>query len=291
MRIRINRITICSIIFLIWIGSVAGICIENTLDCCGICYDPSSEDCINLGNEECKVVEKSIPEISNSTTKTDANVENIRDLIEERKIEVEAKGSGISNMELKIKPKIDLNIKVSIPPGTFFRANSGSSQNMISTKGLTVKLEVEPGFDIEWTQVDVPVACANMHKAVPESSDTFEVERSPNQDELEKLLPILDAENVSDSVKQAAIWIITDNADYNDLGTLVSNGSRAIKEYEASEAMRLIDKAGIDIEKKAIWVDREEIDRGNTGKPTCNECPPGYEGPNEKCECWRWVVE
>ena len=38
--------------------------------------------------------------------------ENIYDLIEENKIEVEATGSGISSLSLKIEPKVDINLKV-----------------------------------------------------------------------------------------------------------------------------------------------------------------------------------
>ena len=116
--------------------------------------------------------------------------------------------------------------------------------------------------------MNVPVACANLHKAVPGTSDRFEIVESPDQDELRLLLPVLER-SVSYNVKQAAIWIITDNADYDDLGTLVSSsqfsflgGTRAINDYEASKAMWLIDKAGIDIESKAIWEDREIIFEG-----------------------------
>jgi hypothetical protein len=113
-------------------------------------------------------------------------------------------------------PKINIKIKVSIPAGTFFPSNRGSSQNMVSTKRITVEIEAKTGIGIElemenrpddekWTYVTVPVACANLHKAVPGSGDTFEIERSSNQGELEKLAPILDSEYVSQPVKQAAV--------------------------------------------------------------------------------------
>ena len=305
-----------------------GKCPDNKVDCCGICYYPDLEDCIR-----CKIVEKeSISEISPSETPIseipiiEPDAENIYDLIQENKIEVEATGSGISSLSLKIKPKVNFNIKVHIPAGTLFTANRGSTQNMVSTKSksVTIEVEVKPGVDIgiekkeqPATYVDVPVACANLHKDVPASTDTFTIEKSPNQEELEKLLPILDAEDAIYPVKQAAIWIITDDADYNDLGTLIcKNGARAINESEAAEALRLIDKAGIDINNKAIRKDRDKIQEENTGKPSCysegtivlvrddipviqpvtswtwkcGTCPAGYQGPNEKCECWKWVT-
>lgn len=325
-----NKIVFYLVLFIICAVSAAVKCPEGALNCGENCYYPNSEECVNLGHGEYKIVERSEPLTPPPKSQImETNSENICDLIDEGKIEIEAEGSGISSLSLKIKPKVDFNIKVTIPAGTFFPANRGSSQSMVSTKRITIELEAKPGIDIEiesdskpssdgWTHVNVPVACANLHKAIPGSGDTFEVERSPNQEELEKLMPILDAEDASYPVKQAAIWIITDNADYDDLGTLVSDGSRVINEYEAAEAIKFIEKAGINIKNKAIWEDRERIEKGNTGKPTgyiegagiltpcgpcpegwsgpdenctcskCDECPPGWEGPNEKCECWRW---
>lgn len=150
-----------------------------------------------------------------------------------------------------------------------------------------------------------------------ESTDTFTIKKSLNQEELERLLAVLDAENADYPVQQAAIWIITDDADYYDLGTLIcENGERAINESQAAEALLLIDKAGIDINNKAIAKDRDRIQDGNTGEPSCysertvvpvsnvipvtesdaswtwkcGTCPAGYQGPNENCECWKWVT-
>ncbi|MGD8815267.1 MAG: hypothetical protein PVI78_12415, partial [Anaerolineales bacterium] len=69
-------------------------------------------------------------------------------------------------------------------------------------------------------------------------------------------------------VQQAAIWIITDNADYGDLGILVRStsitgiGSRVIGYEDAARAMQLVDDAGIDITSLAIWEDRDAIAEG-----------------------------
>jgi len=59
---------------------------------------------------------------------------------------------------------------------------------------------------------------------------------------------------------------VTDNADYGDLGILVSRsqfqmygGTRQIREYESARAMKICDESGIDIKKRAIWRDRQRI--------------------------------
>ena len=69
------------------------------------------------------------------------------------------------------------------------------------------------------------------------------------------------------TVRQAAVWIVTDNASYSDLATLVmssdgSGGTRVINEYEAARAMQLCDQANIDITRKAIWKDKLTILHG-----------------------------
>jgi hypothetical protein len=79
-------------------------------------------------------------------------------------------------------------------------------------------------------------------------------------------MPVLDKAKVTFGIRQAAVWIVTDNADYGDLGILVSSpswqpfgGTRVIQEYEAARAMKICEEAGIDIAQKAIWRDRQEI--------------------------------
>jgi hypothetical protein len=89
-------------------------------------------------------------------------------------------------------------------------------------------------------------------------------------------MPVLEAERVDREVRQAAVWIVTDNADYYDLGILVVSqfgfgGSRVIREPEAAAAMRLCDRAGINLRRKAIWRDRERILSGLDEQPELKE--------------------
>jgi hypothetical protein len=79
----------------------------------------------------------------------------------------------------------------------------------------------------------------------------------------------LDKAQVNTETRQAAVWIVTDNADYDDLGILVASqfgfgGSRVINEPETARAMRICDEAGINITRKRIWNDKETILQGLT---------------------------
>ena len=84
-------------------------------------------------------------------------------------------------------------------------------------------------------------------------------------------MPLLNKANVSFATRQAAVWIVTDNASYADLGSLISRpsnllfgGSRTIRENEAARAMKICEEVGIDITRKKIWIDKQIILRGLT---------------------------
>ncbi len=184
---------------------------------------------------------------------------NIVDLVQQKKIEVTSSGDGIESVTVRIHRLVPERVSVQIPVGTYFVSANESAQNMITTKATTVRVSND-----EWQEVSTSVACTNRPKDAPDSSDSFTVERAPNQQELASLMPVLDAAGVTYAVRQAAVWIVTDNADYSDLGELIEStngfdGSRVINEPEAAQAMMLCDRAGIDITHKAIWGDRNEI--------------------------------
>lgn len=194
----------------------------------------------------------------------DVNGRDIVDLVREDKIEVETKGSGIDDLSLRLRRMTRHPITVRIPVGTFFAARAAGTQNMVATSSHTITLR-----DGEWVDFLVEVACANRPRGIPDSGDTFVIQRSPSQRELQKLMPNLEQANAGMAVRQAAVWIVTDDADYSDLGDLVRRsafqlygGTRIIREREAAKAMRICSEAGIDIRRKAIWRDREQILKG-----------------------------
>lgn len=185
----------------------------------------------------------------------------ISDLLEQKKIEASVSGKGIENVSLTLKRLVGTKMSVIIPVGTFFVSNNAGTQNMVVRKAQTVLLDSD-----DPQTVTISAACANRSKHIPEGDDSFSIQESPAAEELTKLMPVLDKTGVSYEIEQAAIWIITDDASYDDLGILVRSfgpiaigGTRIIGEREAARAMQIIDQAGIDITKKAIWQDRSKI--------------------------------
>jgi len=187
---------------------------------------------------------------------------DIVDLLHEKKIEIQAQGSGIERVSVRMRRLVRYSLTVRIPVGSFFVSSNPSAQNMVTTAESKVRLTTE-----EWVSVSPDAACADRRRDIPGSSDTFTVQRSSHQAELAKLMPVLDKARADTETRQAAVWIVTDDADYGDLGTLVASqfgfgGSRVINEQETATAMRICDEAGIDITRKAIWGDRQRVISG-----------------------------
>jgi hypothetical protein len=183
---------------------------------------------------------------------------DIVDLLDEKKIEVQAQGSGIESVQVRVRRLVPYPLTVRIPAGTYFVAARQSAQNMVTTAASRATLVTD-----DWQSVSVPAACANRPRDIPGIGDEFKVQRSPYQKELARLMPVLERAAVPSDVRQAAVWIVTDNADFGDLGILVGGfggfGPRVIDEQDAARAMMICDQAGIDIRRKAIWRDRALI--------------------------------
>lgn len=189
---------------------------------------------------------------------------DIVDLLADKRIQVKIQGGGIESVSLEIRRLTTHPIRVRIPVGTFFVSRSASAQNMVARTEELVELR-----NTDWTWVSVAAACANRPRDIPDDQNRFTVRRTAASKELQKLMPALSNANVPFSVEQAAVWIVTDNADYEDLGILVQSigglgfgGERVIDESAAARAMRIVDDAGIDITRKSIWSNRREIARG-----------------------------
>jgi hypothetical protein len=181
---------------------------------------------------------------------------DIMDLLENGIVEAEPKGDDITTVNLRIRRKVNYPVTVQVPVGTYFVSANPSAQNMVSTAQRKITLSSST-----WNSLYVPAACANRPKDIPDSGDRFTIMRSPDREELVQLMPVLNKATVETPVKQAAVWIITDNADYDDLGILVSSpgNGRVIGATETARAMKICSEAGIDISKKNIWKDKENI--------------------------------
>jgi sulfatase modifying factor 1 len=186
---------------------------------------------------------------------------DIADLLNEGKIEIKAMGAGIEKVDVSVRKLVSYSMTVQVPLGSYFVSQSILTQNMVTTAKRNIILT-----DSLWQTVSIPAACANMTRLVPEDYIAFTISRSPPISELTQILPYLDSLNFDFATRQAAVWIITDDANYNDLGKLVSQpqsqfskGIRIINEVTAARAIEICATAGIIIYYKRIWSDRQSV--------------------------------
>jgi hypothetical protein len=181
---------------------------------------------------------------------------DIVELIENNIVETEISGRDIAWVSMRIRRLVPYPVSVRIPAGSFFVSENPSAQNMVATEARKASLAAE-----SWQTLQIPAACANRTKDIPDSRDKFSIRSSPGQRELARLIPALGKPGTTVAVKQAAVWIVTDNADYAELGVLTdSQGSaRAVGPEAAARAMKICAEAGISIAAKNIWKDRESI--------------------------------
>jgi hypothetical protein len=184
---------------------------------------------------------------------------DIVDLIDNKIVEVEIKGDNITSVNMRVRRLVNYPVTVLVPVGSFFVSANSSAQNMVATAESRTMLSTG-----DWRTISVSAACANRPRDIPDGGDHFTVLRSPQQKELAALMPVLNKAGTDTPTKQAAVWIITDNADYDDLGILVSfpGNARVIGSTAAARAMKICADAGIDITEKSIWSDRQTILEG-----------------------------
>ncbi|MDD5705060.1 MAG: hypothetical protein PHR35_03985 [Kiritimatiellae bacterium] len=182
---------------------------------------------------------------------------DIVSLIAGGQVEVRANGRAIDTVTVAVRRLTADALAVSVPVGSFFVSSRASAQNMVATSASSITL-----LDDDWHDLSVAVACANRPLAIPGANDSFTIVRSPHQAELELLMPVLERAQADYGTRQAAVWIVTDDATYAELGTLVTSSTysptqrRVIGAKEAARALQLCAEAGIDIDCKRIGSDK-----------------------------------
>jgi hypothetical protein len=185
---------------------------------------------------------------------------NIVDLARAGQLEVRAQGAGIASVGLLVRNLGANPLAVAVPLGTYFAAAAKNVQNMVATADREITLAGNG-----WQHLEVPVACTNIVRKVPGPRDVLTPDRLPQNAELQRLLPVLERADVRSAIRQAAIWITTDDADCKSLGGLkevlakpgtIRIGQSSIGPPEIVRAMQLVTAAGIDITRKRAWGDR-----------------------------------
>lgn len=194
---------------------------------------------------------------------------SLDDLAKRRLLDVEVVGGGITQATLRMRKLTEGPLHVVIPVGTMFRPGSTGVQNMVSTGEISVVLDFN-----EWQTLEVPVACANRPLTVPDRTIKLNPEALARSHELTRAVQAVTLFSESIAVRQAAVWIITDNASFAELGSLVSRragdpgrGGRVISADDAALALKLMQDAGVSTQGRRIWQSRQDM-VGEVREPT-----------------------
>jgi hypothetical protein len=122
------------------------------------------------------------------------------------KITITLRGESLQGLELTIESKIDTSIRVVVNPATMFIPGACGTQSMVVIEKEVVTLEAE-----ETVEVELEVACAEMHDETPTSDDAFRLASKRAPSDLVKLLKLPAFGDEAFRIQQFAIWTITDN--------------------------------------------------------------------------------
>ena len=178
-------------------------------------------------------------------------------------VELEARGAGADAVTLRIRRTIDRPLVITSPVATWFGA--GAASDMIARRDGWIALGDDDWH--EWTLravgrqpdreppgADQPLVI-RPPSAIPRiaallyevQAGTYTVANSPT------LYPLR-----TRAIEAAAVWIADGDPSYAALEPLI-DGARVPAQYAAAFALVFIDRAGIDVTRRQVWTNREEI--------------------------------
>ena len=163
----------------------------------------------------------------------------LKEAVEKGYVKFSASGGGIESSYIRIENQTDTELDLFIPAGTFLSANSSSFQSMVLTSPQNIVVSARDTYSSS-----VPTACMNISRDIPGGDDSFSIAQRPENHLLTKVIKIINEGNYPYKVIQAAVWIVTDGADYNDMGTLIDQYyNRIIDEEDYQRALSIVKEA------------------------------------------------
>ncbi|MDR0835579.1 MAG: hypothetical protein LBN11_03230 [Tannerella sp.] len=161
------------------------------------------------------------------------------DAINRGYVQFSAYGSSISSSVIEIYKKSDSKLILSIDPGLYLAAESSDDQSMIITGSTQIKM-----IDETIQEIYVNTACMNIHRNIPTGNSKFALKQLPENDLLTKVIKLLNRVSYSYAVIQAAVWIVTDEASYADVGVLQNTSRQRVIDTESyNKAVSIVNEA------------------------------------------------
>jgi hypothetical protein len=158
------------------------------------------------------------------------------------------------------------SVAVLLPPGAYWKAEDPEVRDAVATGGFDEILR-DKGEIYYHTRT----ALVGMHKRPVTYGDTFTLLPTPPNEDLARLIAFFQHVMPDMRLRQAAVWIATDDATFSELQKYMDAYAQAdLDPYtgeedthfgaeEAINAIQIVEAAGFDLHNYAIWSDREEI--------------------------------
>ena len=185
------------------------------------------------------------------------------DAIDSGLVEVEARGAGAEAVTLRIRRTGNDPIVVTSPVAAYFDAED--ARDMIARRDGWVVLD-----DDGWREWTLRAVGRQRDLDPPSSRDRLAVRPPSTAPVIEALLLEIQAGTytVSNSptlypprtpvMEQAAVWIADGDANYPEMAPHIA-GPMLPAQYAAAFALIFVDRAGIDVTRRRVWADREQV--------------------------------
>ena len=178
-------------------------------------------------------------------------------------VEVEARGAGAEAVTLRVRRTGNVPIVITSPVATYFDA--ADARDMIARRDGWVVLD-----DDGWRKWTIRAVGRQRDLEPPGAGDRLAIRPPSTAPVIEDLLLEIQAGTytVSNSpilypprtpvMEQAAVWIADGDADYASMAPHIA-GPMLPAQYAAAFALVFVDRAGIDVTRRRVWADREEV--------------------------------
>ncbi|MBK8500066.1 MAG: hypothetical protein IPL52_14900 [Flavobacteriales bacterium] len=191
----------------------------------------------------------------------------ILDLLRSGELSIDVEVGSIERGTVVVRSRTRVPLAIEVSAGLVLEPKDPTTQRMLSIRAGTIFL-----LDTTPASIGIHVACMELYKDAPFSFDEFMLRSSVNDPILVSLVSGLESSGASSEVAQAAVWIWTDDASYDDMRRFrmrytFNSPDRpvneleldAISQAEAIQAMVLCERIGMDIHNRRIWRKRNEL--------------------------------
>ena len=185
------------------------------------------------------------------------------DAVDAGVVAVEARGAGAEAVTLRIRRTGSDPLVITSPVAAYFDAEDG--RDMVARRDGWVVLD-----DDGWQEWTLRAVGRQRDLDPPGAGDRLQVLPPSTAPVIEDLLLEIQAGTytVSNSptlypprtpvMEQAAVWIADGDADYASMAPHIA-GPMLPAQYAAAFALIFVDRAGIDVTRRRVWADREQV--------------------------------